>query len=298
MADFRCGFVGVVGPTNSGKSTLVNAIIGEKVSIVSPLPQTTYHGVRGILNEPTLQIIFTDTPGFQEYPQPVPRMLNRVADRNAGDSDLLLWVFDVSQGTALAQISKFKKKIAQLKPAESSFCALNKIDQIDKQKLLPLIQEVHSLGLFGSIIPISAKKVDGIKPLVELLKSRLPEGPAMYPTDAFTDRSRDFLIAEFVREKIYRMTKEEIPYSVWVETEGEEPGGKVPTIRVVLHVDSNSRKGIIIGKGGALLKKIGTEARAEIEKMMGQHICLKLHVDVHDEWKKDATHLNRYLELA
>jgi GTPase len=298
MADFRCGFVGVVGPTNSGKSTLVNAMIGEKVAIVSPLPQTTYHGVRGILNQPSVQMIFTDTPGFQEYPQPVPRMLNRVADRNAGESDLLLWVFDVSHGKALDQIQKFRKKISQLKPTASSFCALNKVDKIDKQTLLPLIQAIHALGLFAAIIPISAKKSDGIKPLAELLKDHLPVGPAMYPTDAFTDRSRDFLISEFVREKIYRMTKEEIPYSVWVETEGEETGGKVPTIRVVLHVDSNSRKGILIGKGGSLLKKIGTEARSEIEKMMGAHICLKLHVDVHDEWKNDANHLNRYLELA
>jgi len=298
---YRCGFVGLVGPTNSGKSTLMNALVGEKVSIVSPLPQTTYHGIRGILNRKTSQLILTDTPGFQRHPDALPRLLNRVADKNAEDSDQLVWVFDASNPRVRNQFEKLSPKIKASKRPELSFCVLNKVDKVNKLELLPLIQQISESGLFSEIIPVSARTGDGVKVLEEVLVQKLPEGEAMYGKDQRTDRPMSFRISEIVREKIYRSTKEEVPYSVFIEMEedfGGEKAERVPNVRVVIHVDSDSRKAILIGKGGTLLKKIGTEARGDIERILGHQICLKLHVHVEPEWKKDANRVNRYLELT
>ena len=297
---FKSGFIGIVGPTNSGKSTLMNALMGQKLSIVSPKVQTTYHGVRGILNSPNVQLVLTDTPGFQKQNEPVARLLNRVAEKNAKDCDLLVWVFDASNPRMLGQLLKLKPKIESLKPRDFSLCVLNKIDKMPKPALLPLIQTLFELGIFSEIVPISARRGEGVASLADLLRARLPEGEAMYPQDMVTDRKQEFLISELIREKIYRATQQEIPYSAWVELETpdeNESSARVPTIRAVIHIDSQSRRGILIGKGGSMLKTIGTEARKEIEVLLKRHICLKLHVDVQDEWKKDANHLNRYLEL-
>jgi GTP-binding protein Era len=299
---FKCGFVGLVGPTNSGKSTLINALVGEKLSIVSPRPQTTYHALRGIVSTPEYQIIFTDTPGFQNHPDAVPRMLNKVADRNAQDCDLLIWVFDASKPRTLIQINRLKEKITKHPAHEKNICVLNKVDVMDKGELLPLIAELSKLNIFAEIIPISARKVDGVDRVFKAILDRIPEGHAFYPLDQRTDRSFSWRAAEMVREKIYRETREEVPYSVYVETEEQtqEEGvapAKVPTVRVVIHVDSDSRKGILIGKGGLVLKKIGTEARADIEKILGKHICLKLFVHVESDWKNNANKLQQYLEL-
>ena len=297
----QCGFVALVGPTNSGKSTLLNALVGQKLSIVSPLPQTTYHGVRGILNELSFQMVFTDTPGFQSHPDRVPRLLNQVADKNAKEADLLIWVFDASQANPLSQVTRLEKKIASFRPASHSICVLNKIDKIPKPALLPLMQAIHDLNLFSAVIPISARKGDGIEQLVNFVKPLIPEGVALYPTDKKTDRPINFLISELIREKVYRLTYQELPYSIWIdieETPGEEKEGKrVPDLRAVMHVDSESRKAILIGKQGAMLKEIGIAARKDIEELLGHQICLKLHVKVQEQWKEDANLLNRYLEL-
>jgi GTPase len=305
--NFRCGFVGIVGPTNSGKSTLTNALVGEKISITSHLPQTTYHSIRGIVNGPDYQLVLTDTPGFQKHPDTIPRLLNKVADRNAKECELLVWVFDASHRTMMGQLLKLKKKISEMKDVNSSFCVLNKVDKIPKSSLLPLLQEIHDLKLFGEIIPMSALKKDGIELLLKLLIPKLPIGPAMYPHDQFTDRDRNFLMSEMIREKIYRTTRDEIPYSARVEIEdwgtAEEEGEtakkpKCPTVRAIIHVDSDSRKAILIGKMGAQLKEIGIKARQDIEAMLGHQICLKLHVALDKEWRKDSSQLNHYLELV
>jgi GTP-binding protein Era len=308
---FLSGFVGIVGPTNSGKSTLTNALVGEKVSITSPLPQTTYHSIRGIVNGPNFQAVLTDTPGFQKQGDTIPRLLNKVADQSAKDCDLLIWVFDASHSRMMGQILKLKSKISQLKPKEKSFLVLNKVDRVAKPDLLPLLQELSALDVFQEIIPISAKKKDGLPSIMKIILDNLPEGPAMYPRDSFTDRKQNFLISEFIREKIYRTTREEIPYCARVEIEEwsdvNSPEGnegdraakeKVPTVRAIIHVDSDSRKGILIGKMGHQLKEIGTKAREDIEKMLGHQICLKLFVSLDREWRKDANGLNKYLELS
>lgn len=300
--EFKSGFIGLVGPTNSGKSTLMNALVGSKVSIVSPKVQTTYHGIHGIKNEEGMQIIFTDTPGFQKHKDRVAQLLNRVAETHAKDCDALVWVFDASSPRMLAQIHRMTKIIEQLKPKEQRFLAMNKVDQMNKLDLLPLIETVSRLNLFSEIIPISAKKKDGLDRLLKLVERHVPEGHKLYPDEKVTDRPNQFLIAELIREKIYQVAHEEIPYSVRIVveewTEHEDESKKCPTIRAVIHVDSNSKKPIIIGKGGSMLKRIGTEARKEVEKLLGHQVCLKLHVDVEDAWKKDRREVSQYLELV
>ena len=165
--EFKSGFVGIVGPTNSGKSTLMNALMSKKISIVSPRVQTTYHGIRGILNQKNSQVILTDTPGYQQHPDRVARLLNRVADKNAGECEVLVWTFDVSNPRVMHQIYKLKTKISQFKPKEQSVCVLNKIDLIPKLSLLPMIEEITKLELFREVIPVSARKKDEEKACVE-----------------------------------------------------------------------------------------------------------------------------------
>lgn len=295
--EFRSGFVGIVGPTNSGKSTLMNALLGKKISIVSPRAQTTYHGIRGIETTQEEQVIYVDTPGFQRGKESIARLLNRVADNNAKDCDMLIWVFDASSKNVPRQIDQLKLRIGQ-KPPEKSLCLLNKVDLLPKTALLPMLAEIGAMGLFGEIIPISARKGDGLDRITRFLKPKLPQGQHWYAPGEITDRPKDFVLSEFIREKIYRATRQEIPYSVWVEMENwptEE--AKVPTYHAILHVDSESRRGILIGKGGEMLKRIGTEARKEIEAYLGQHICLKLHVQVQPKWREDDRHIKKYLEL-
>lgn len=297
------GFIGIVGPTNSGKSTLLNALVGRKISIVSSKVQTTYRGVSGILNSDDGQVIFTDTPGYQRHPERVAQLLNVVADQKASGCDAVVWVFDASGSRVFEQILKLKEKIKALKPQELSFCVLNKVDKVDKLKLLPMTQSIWELGLFREVIPLSAKKGSGVDRLIKAVNPVLPEGEKLYPEDSVSDRSVDFHLSEFIREKIYQATHQEVPYSSWIEIERwnekeeAEKVVKTETIHATIHVDSDSRKGILIGKKGEMLKKIGTEARKDIEAFLGKHICLKLHVNVQSKWKEDSRFLNRYLEL-
>jgi len=296
-SEMKVGFVGIVGPTNSGKSTLLNALVGQKVSIVSKRVQTTYHGVKGIRNTATAQIIFIDTPGFQTNRESVARLLNRVAEKNSREADLQVWVFDASNPTNLQQLEGLKIKM-QGGP-EKNICVLNKVDKIPKIRLLPVMQKIHEMGLFSDVLPISALQKDGIKQLSNLLESKMTVGTPFYPTDMVTDRPQQFLASEMIREKIYLSTLQEIPYAVRVEIEGweSEAEKKVPTIHAVIHVDADSKKAILIGKGGAKLKEIGVHARKDIETMVGKQVCLKIHVNVEAQWQRDSRKVNEYLEL-
>lgn len=300
MSGFKCGFIGIVGPTNSGKSTLMNAILGRKVSITSPLPQTTYHGIRGVLNRENAQMIFTDTPGFQRHRETIPRLLNKVADRHAEESDCLLWVFDASGNALEAQVEELGKKISALKKPELTLCALNKVDIIAKPKLLPVLARLSELGIFSEIVPISAKRSNGIDRLLNVLEQRIPEGHAFFEANDVTDRPKEFLASEFIREKVYHYTRQEVPYAVRVELEPARAveSSKVPHVFARIHVDSESKKGILIGKAGEKLKRIGMAARKDIEDLLGEHICLNIQVRVDENWKKDSRLLHRYLELT
>lgn len=292
----KFGFVGLVGPTNSGKSTLLNALIGEKLGIVSRLPQTTYRSVRGVRSSPDSQIVFVDTPGFQRYCQPIPRLLNRVAEFHSRDCDLLVWVFDAGIACVLRQCDQLSGKISSFK--QKSFCCLNQVDRVNKPGLLPLIDSLSRTGLFEDVIPLSAKTGDGLTSLIGVLERHLPESAPLYPENQRTDRGEDFLFSEWIREKVYETTRQELPYSVRVEIEMiDRNSSNCPTVFATLHVDSDSRKGILIGHEASMLKEIGIRARREIERHLKHQICLKLHVDVEKNWRQNRFLVEQYLEL-
>lgn len=301
--EFKSGFIALVGPTNSGKSTLLNALVGQKVSIVSPKVQTTCHKMNGIVNGKNEQLIFVDTPGFQRFEEQMARLLNKVADRGATECDIHAWVFDVSEGRAMSQIEKLQDRITTLGTFENRILLLNKVDKLKhKPDLLPLLAQLTEMKLFSEIIPISAHKKNGLDRVFAAVRARIGTGPRLFPEDQYTDRTEQFLVAELIRERIFRETGQELPYSVWIEIESfetpETKTSKVPTIRAVIHIDSDSRKRILIGSGGNLIKEVGIGARKEIEQLLGHQICLKLFVDVQDSWKNNKGGLSQYLELT
>jgi GTP-binding protein Era len=265
----------------------MNALIGQKVSIVSPRVQTTYHSIKGIRHGADEQMVFSDTPGFQTFPSAIPRLLNKMAEEEASGCDVLVWVFDASNPRVEDQIMKLEKRIRTLMPKENSFCVLNKVDKISKPTLLPLLAKIHEKGLFAEVIPLSALRSDNLQSLIKVLSPKLKEGEALYEEDAITDRPLSFLAAELVREQIYRATIQEIPYACRVEIEqwdNPDEKRKMPEIRAVIHVESSSQKGILIGKQGSMLKQIGTYARKEIEKLTGTQVVLRLLVEVDVGW--------------
>ncbi|MBI1861606.1 MAG: GTPase Era [Deltaproteobacteria bacterium] len=292
----RSGFAAIVGPTNSGKSSLVNALVGEKVSIVSPRPQTTYHGVRGIFTDEEAQIVFTDTPGLQNYRERVAQLLNRVTERNVSEADAVVWVFDVAEESFLKKFERLKKRVVQT-PPEKTILVMNKVDKVAKPSLLPLLQRFHEMGLFRAIIPISALKRDGLKNLVDEVKRILPEGTHFFPVEMKTDRSKQFQVTEWIREQAYHRLYDELPYSLWVELESWEEEETQIKAHATIHVDGKSKKGMVIGKGGAKLKDIGSHAREGLTKKMGKKVSLFLNVHHEPEWQRDRNRLQVYLEL-
>lgn len=297
MDTFHSGFVAVVGPTNSGKSTLVNALVGEKISIVSPRPQTTYHSVRGILTRETSQIVFTDTPGLQNFKAGVARLLNRVAERNVGEANLCLWVFDVSEDSFSKKIERLKTRISQAAPKERTILCLNKSDKIAKLKLLPILALLHEWALFSSVIPVSALKHDGLSRIVSEIETLLPEGEALFPKEMVSDRGPQYWLTEWVREQAYHRLRDELPYSIRVELEQWEETPKGVVAHATIHVDSRSKKGIVIGKGGQKLKEIGSAARQALQKKLGRKVNLFLNVHFDPDWQRDRSQLQKYLEL-
>ncbi len=258
----KFGFVAILGPTNSGKSTLLNRIMGKKLSPVSILPQTSYGPIRGILNFENGQAVFVDTPGFQKHRQLLPRLLNQVALNQMRACDSSIWVFDVNRKRVRDEIVNWTG--IQKSNNRKRICALNKIDKLDKKLLLPMIDVASQLNLFTDIIPISASTGDGIPGLVKTIFEGLEEGPALYPPGMVTDRPNSYLFAEWIREKIYETTREEVPYSTRVEVLSIDDEA-IPKIHATIHVDAPSRRGIIIGKGGQMLRKIGSRASVDLD---------------------------------
>jgi GTP-binding protein Era len=299
MQEHRSGYVGILGPTNSGKSTLLNRLLGKKVSIVSPKVQTTYHRIRGIAQTPESELIWVDTPGFQRRNERMARLLNRVADLGAAEADIAVWVFDVTQSRVLSEVADAAERIRKIKPKDQTILVLNKVDEIQKEKLLPLIGKLAELNIASDIIPLSAKKGQNVDVLAKLVQDRLPLGPQYYGDGQTTDRPNEFVLGEFIREKIYQVTHQELPYSVRIEVEKLEiHTEKVKRVRATIYVDSVSRRKILIGKAGKKMKRIGTEARKEIEAWLGNKVFLELHVQVEADWKKNERRLRTYLELA
>jgi GTP-binding protein Era len=280
----KSGFVSIVGRPNSGKSTLLNHLVGEKVSIVTDKPQTTRHVIRGIVTRPEGQIVFFDTPGVHK---PVyrmnERMMKSVRDSMA-DVDLILLIVDAS--VPFGRGDDFTLQL--LKPvAKKKLLLLNKIDLIEKKDLLPLMERYSKAGNFEEIIPISALTGDNIETLITEIMKRLSEGPMFYPEDQISDQPERAIAAEMIREKLILLTMEEVPYSTAVVIDRFEEVEKLYRIYASIFVERDSQKAIIIGKGGQKLKQVGMEARKQLEAFFGRKVFLELHVKVKKRWRDD-----------
>jgi GTP-binding protein Era len=289
---FLSGFIAIVGPPNVGKSTLLNRVLGRKIAIVSPKPQTTRNRITGIYHEPGCQMVFVDTPGIHKTRTPLHKSMVNSAQSAFKEVDLLALMIEMHHPQApevpmlLGSIRKSKKP---------SVLVINKIDRGPKEKLLPVIASYNETGLFRSIIPISALTGEGVDVLLRELKSMLREGPAFFPEDMQTDQSESFLVSEIIREKIFLHTRQEMPYSSAVTVEGVEdlPERDLVSISARIHVESESQKGILIGRGGKMIKNIGQTAREELEGIFGSHVFLELLVTVDKNWSKDPRSLRR-----
>ena len=286
----KSGFVSIIGRPNSGKSTLLNHLVGEKISIVTNKPQTTRHIVRGILTRPDGQIVFLDTPGIHK---PIYRMNERMmkAARDAMSGvDLVLLIVDAS--AEFGRGDEFTLEL--LKPvAKKKLLLLNKIDRIEKKKLLPLMDRYSKSEAFDEIIPISALTGENVTTLLDHVVKYLPEGPMFYPADQISDQQERAIAADMIREKLIILTEEEMPYSTAVVIDRFEEDEKLYRIFASIFVERDSQKAIVIGKAGQKLKEIGTEARKELETFFGRKVFLELHVKVKKNWRDDEETLRR-----
>ncbi len=278
---YKTGFVSIIGRPNVGKSTLLNRILGEKIVAVSDKPQTTRNVIRGILSDETSQIVFVDTPGIHTARTRINRAMVDAAMTVVTGIDLMLLVMDATQKIEEA----FIKDICG-KAGAPIYLVLNKIDQVTpKEKLFTVIEGYTRLYDFPEIIPISAQSGSNIERLVDLVREQLPEGEPLFPDDILTDLPEKFIVAELVREKVFRLTNREVPYgtAVVVEAFAERENGLI-AINAIIMVERDSHKGIIIGKKGSMLKKIGEQARRDIERLLGTKVYLELFVQVQERW--------------
>lgn len=291
---FRTGFVGIVGPPNVGKSTLLNQMIGQKLSITSKKPQTTRNRIQGIVNRSGFQIIFIDTPGIHTARSPLNARIVETALSVMGDVDVLLLVVDASDADSESEAIL---KTALQKQSRPVILALNKIDLIERPSLLSLIAEWSAVFPFKAVVPVSAETGEQVDVLVQALSEVLPKGSALFPEENLTDLSVRFLAGEIIREKVFRQTGQEIPYSAAVTIDSFKEDGKsadLTRIHATIHVERDSQKGILIGKQGSKLGRIGEDARKEIERMLGKRVFLKLYVRVEKNWSKDARLLSKF----
>jgi len=282
---FKSGFVAIVGRPNAGKSTLVNTLVGRKVAIVSPKPQTTRNRIQGILNRDDAQIVLIDTPGIHKAQNVLSRQMMDELQHALEGIDALCLIVDAS--ASIGRGDKFS--IDWIKRFHGPvFLLLNKVDCIKKQQLLPLIDHYRQEFDFAEVFPISALTGEGCADLVKAWIDRLPEAPPYFPSDQFTDQPERFLAAELIREKAILTTREEVPYAIAVLLDNFEEKKDLVRIRATLYVEREGQKGILIGKGGATMKKIGTEARKELETILGTRISLELFVKVQPNWRQNA----------
>jgi GTP-binding protein Era len=291
LMPFRSGFVCILGRPNAGKSTLLNALVGEKLAIISPKPQTTRNRIQGIVNLPkgkgrdAAQIVLIDTPGVHKPDSSLGRkMMVEVREALEG-CDLVLLIMDATR--KLDQRDEFA--IQMLKHSPTKVCLiLNKVDLLrgGKEKLLPLIEEYKKLHQFHDIIPISALKRDGLDVLLKEVTAALPAGPPYFPEDQVTDQPARFMAGEIVRERVLLETEEELPYATTVIVDNFEEGARLTRISATIYCEREGQKGILIGKKGGMLKRIGTSARLQIERMLGTKVFLELYVKVQPNWRE------------
>ena len=292
-ATTKAGFVALIGRPNAGKSTLLNRLVGEKLSIVSPRPQTTRNRITGIRNGRDAQVIFVDTPGLHAGRGQLGEFMQKTAERAAEEVDLVCLVVDAAAAEApddlvLAPLRAFGGPV---------FCALNKVDRVKpKARLLPLLERWRAAYAFAELLPISATDGTQCDRLLQLIVQALPEHPPFFPADATSDQPETFYVAEVVREKVFHFTHQEVPYAVAVRVEEltERARPERLDIRATVFVEQDSQKGILIGKGGAMLKRIGTEARRELERFFGIPVFLGLTVSVRRNWRRDPRALREF----
>ena len=289
---FKSGFIGIIGPPNVGKSTLLNRIIGTKLAIVSPKPQTTRNRILGVFHQDDCQMVFMDTPGIHRTRTALHKSMVDAAFAAFHEVDIILMMIEVGarEDPAISSIINGLKSIE--KPR---FLAVNKIDKVEKERLLPILGDYGERFPFDAIIPISALKGHGVDALLRQLKLRLKPGPRFFPSDMNTDQSEAFMVSEIIREKIYQYLSQELPYScaVTVFQIEDVPEKNLVSIGAGIHVETESQKGIFIGRGGKMIKNIGRTARLELEALFEARVYLDLTVRLEKNWSKDTRALKR-----
>jgi len=290
---FRAGMIAVVGRPNVGKSSLVNALVGQKVAIVSDKPQTTRVPVRGVMNGPGYQAVFTDTPGFHKPRTALGERLNRRVEDSISGVDAALLVVDAAGGVGRGDAFVASR---ELKPfGGPKICAVNKTDLLLGHHVVPQLVAAADLCSFEHVMPVSARTGRGLPELREVIEQALPEGEPLFPADQATDQAVEFQVAEVIREKALALTREEIPHSIAVligELQRNDERGLV-NVTAIVYVERESQKGIVIGKGGSMMKEIGSKAREELEPLLGARVYLDLRVKVQREWQRDPAALTR-----
>jgi len=293
MSAHRSGFVGIVGRPNVGKSTLLNAWLGEKVAIVSPRPQTTRHRILGVLSRPEAQVIFLDTPGLHEPQHRLGRHLLEVTKAVIDEADVLVAVIDARSGIRAEDERVFDairaatRSTQRTRRARSALLALNKTDLVKKPRLLPLLEACAATRLFAECVPVSAATGDQLDVLLAQIIARLPEGPRWYEGEVPTDQSTARRISELIREQVLLATRQEVPHAAAVRLDDVVERPRVTSIRATILVERPGQKAILIGRGGVMLKRIGQEARRELERLLGRKVYLGLWVKVAEGWRAD-----------
>ncbi len=284
----RTGFVAIAGRPNAGKSTLLNALVGEKVAITAPQAQTTRTSIQGVLTEPGAQIIFIDTPGIHKADTLFNKRMMDTVRGSIQDRDLVLYLADATKPLT----EDDQKAVSALSKTGKALLVLNKIDRLDdKRLLLPLIENYAKLFPFADAVPISARKSEGLDQLKRLIIEHLPLAPALFPEDHWTDQPMRFLAAEIIREAILRSVREEVPHASAVLVDTWEEKKNLTRIAATIHVERPGQKTILIGEKGQILKKIGTASRQEIERLVGHKVFLSLFVKVKAKWREDSEFL-------
>ena len=290
---FKSGFAAIVGRPNAGKSTLLNYLAKEKVAIISDKPQTTRHTIRAILNLENAQIIFVDTPGLHKPKDSLGEHMNKSVRNALRDVDAVIFMVDASQVIGSGDLY-IANELALLNTPK--IIVLSKIDKLEPGDIEVQLEIAKQLGKFDEIIPLSAATGQNVEVLVEKMNEMLPEGPQYYPPDMKTDQPERVIVAEFIREKALLLTREEVPHSIAVEVQEMKPrkDGEIVDIFATIFVERESQKGILIGKGGRVLKEIGSKARADIEHLLGSHIFLDLRVRVKKDWRKEERYIKQF----
>jgi GTP-binding protein Era len=289
--DHRSGYVAIIGRPNVGKSTLLNQFLGQKVAIVTPKPQTTRGRILGVKTIPQAQILFVDTPGIHDSPTLLNQRMKEAAEQALGSADVVLWVVDAERGLT----AEDKRLAARLHDQGYPICvALNKIDTKSRQALLPILADIDRLLPGRDVVPVSALDGANVDTLLKQIVALLPAGPRYYDDDTFTDQTERMLVQEIVREKVLLLTRHEVPYAVAVTVDVFEDKGDLAVIDATIHVERESQKAIVIGAKGSRIKQIGTDARLELESVLGRRVFLRLFARVQDRWTTNAARIKEF----